>query len=93
MYISAVFGIIAECIPIQSHTWYMWAKLAVFTTASPKSVGVMAFGRVVVTALYPNGRTVWVVKAVYHDDWCKYNKFHAYCPFLVVMAAWLNAKL
>ena len=53
----------------------------------------LAFGQVVVTALYPNVLTIRVanLKVVYNDEWC--SKFHAYCTFLVVMAGHLNAEL
>ena len=42
-------------------TWDMWAKFVAFPTFSTEAVNVRVFGQVVVTALYPNGLTVWVM--------------------------------
>ena len=62
MYISAVFVLIAmnltPCSP--TVTWYMCAEFAAFTTFGANGVNVWVFGQLVVTALYPNGLTVWV---------------------------------
>ena len=62
IYISAVFSMIAMTLTQYSPivTWYICAKFAVFPTFSTKGVNVWVFGQVVVTALHPNGLTVWV---------------------------------
>ena len=46
---------------IPTVTWHMCAEFEAFTISSIKSVlAVLAFGQVVVTALYPNSLTEWV---------------------------------
>ena len=54
----------------------------------PTAPNVLAFGEVVVTALYPNGLTIWVM-----TNGALMINFNAYCMFLVVMAACLHAEL
>ena len=62
MHISTVFCLIAMNLTPHSHTvtWYMCAKFAAFPPFGTKGVNVWVFGQVVVTALYPNGLTIWV---------------------------------
>ena len=59
-YISAVFGLIAMNWSPYSPTvtWCMCAKFAAFTISGTRQP--LAFGQVVVAALYPNGLSVWV---------------------------------
>ena len=62
IYISAVFGLIAMNLTPYSPTtnWYMCAEFAAFTIFSIRGVNMWVFGQVLVTALYPNGLTIWV---------------------------------
>ena len=62
MYISADFRLNAmNFTPYRpTVTLYMCAEFAAFTISGTKSVGVWVCGQVGVTALYPNGLTVWV---------------------------------
>jgi hypothetical protein len=41
----------------------MCAEFAVFPISGIKSVGVGVFGQAMVTALYPNGLTVWIMES------------------------------
>ena len=66
----------------------MCAKFAALTIFDTKSVAAWVFDQVVAIALSLNELTLWVgLKGVHHDRWSMRNTFHAYCTFLVVMAA------
>ena len=89
MYISAVFWLIAMNLTPYSLTvtLYMCAKFAAFLTFGRVNVWVSWSSCVHCTISKWSDRMDCDVQVVHHDKWCRYNKFHANCTILVVMAA------
>ena len=63
----------------------MCAEFAVLTISGTKAGCLVSCGHCTISKW--SDRMGCDVKVVHHDEWCMYNKFHAYCTFLVVMAA------
>ena len=59
IYISAFFSIIAMNLTPYSPAVTWCAKFAAYPTFGTKGVNVWVFGQVAVTALYPNGLTIF----------------------------------